>query len=139
MMFKMLTTDYRAQITHPVMPGDVGYDLKSAKYTVLKAGELSYVDTGVAVKIPDGHWAMIIGRSSLTRDYSIIVPTNVIDGGFTGVLRVPCLPTEGPVAIAAGQRIAQLVLFPAVTPILVRVDELPETVRGSNGFGSTGQ
>jgi hypothetical protein len=63
-----------------------------------------------------------------------------MDTGYTGFYEVVVFPvTDGrPVSVPAGTRVAQVVFLPALLPPLERVSELPETERGTNGFGSTG-
>ncbi len=65
----------------------------------------------------------------------------LIDSGYRGELRVLLLNTDRsePFEVAPGDRIAQLVLVRVETGGLEEVDELDETVRGADGFGSTGR
>lgn len=127
-------------VSAPAKTGDVGYDLPSAQEVTLepRAQRPTYVHTGFAIKAPDGVWTLITARSSISRK-GILVPNGIIDNGFTGELLVPCINlTDEPIVIKAGERIAQLIMFPMVTPKLVMVEELPATERGASGFGSTG-
>lgn len=129
-----------ARMAEPAKAGDVGYDLPSAREVVLPARSERpvYVHTGFAIKAPDGTWSLITARSSTVRR-GIMVPNGIIDNGYTGELLVPCVNLTGEdIVIKAGERIAQLILFPMVTPKLTMVQELPSTERGASGFGSTG-
>lgn len=127
-------------ISPPKINGDAGYDITSSDSLVLAvAVGIQTIKTGIRVKIPRGYWAEIRGRSSMTRA-GIIVVSNTIDNGYTGELFVDVINTsDKPIKVAAGDRVAQLVLFPLHTPPIMQVDALPETDRGQNGFGSTGK
>jgi dUTP pyrophosphatase len=64
---------------------------------------------------------------------------SIIDEGYVGPLYVMVWnPTFPPKVISSTERVAQLILIPYATPTVELVDSLPETVRGTNGFGSTG-
>jgi len=132
--------------TSPARPGDAGLDLMNAGPSVsIQVGETVQIPCGIRVKIPEGHFGMITGRSSTFSKKGILVPTSVIDEGYVGPLYVvahnPGVRTLGStrdVRVELGERIAQLVVIPyaRIDPLIV--DELPDTERGSNGFGSTG-
>lgn len=97
------------------------------------------VDTGVHVEIPRGYVGMIKSRSSM---YSNGVMTEgVIDSGYTGSIKVVLrwVDVMSDVKFSGGEKIAQLVIVPCYTPELEQVDELEDTERGSNGFGSSGK
>lgn len=129
-----------ANIYQPKIVGDVGYDISASKQTVLEVSKkIQRIETGVRVKLPKGYWAEIRGRSSITRRM-IVVVGNTIDNGYTGEFFVDVLYLgDEPTTIEQGERVAQLVLFPIVTPPIMTVESLPETIRGVNGFGSTGK
>jgi dUTP pyrophosphatase len=124
----------------PKKPGDVGYDLYTTVETVIPpmGASMIPVETGCAVKIPDGYWLDLRGRSSAAKRNLLVVPS-VIDTGYTGPL-FSCVwnMTKEPVTVLVGDRLAQLVLHKAIVLPVVDVDVLPETVRGASGFGSTG-
>jgi len=122
--------------------GDAGIDLRSAE-TVVIAGEgwLS-VGTGVAVAIPTGHVGLVAPRSGLAARHGIGVANGpgVVDAGFRGELRVILINHgQEAVTIERGERIAQLVVVPMVEIEFEEVEELPDSVRGEGGFGSSGR
>lgn len=131
----------RYSLAAPLIDGDVGYDLRAAKDITLSPrleGGPVYVPTGVQIKAPEGTWTRIVGRSSTTKR-GILVAEGVIDNGYTGELLVACFNLSGrEIQILAGDRIAQLIFCPVITPKIAMVDKLPRTGRGSKGFGSTG-
>ena len=84
----------------------------------------------------------MLPRSGLAARHGIALVNapGLIDSGYRGELRVLLLNTDADAAfvVAAGDRIAQLVLVRVETPELVEVEELEESARGSGGFGSSG-
>lgn len=122
----------------PAKPGDVGYNLLAVEDVWIRKGEVSIIHTGVKVKLPDGFWAIITARSSAVFKHKLLVFSGIIDNGYTGELMVTATAIEHQVQIKCGESIGQLILFPIVTPQLELVQELPQTERGENGFGSTG-
>lgn len=127
-------------ISAPQMEGDVGFDLRASKETVIPCWHPTYVPTGVHLAMPEGVWCTLVGRSSLLRTHQAMVPTCVIDTGYTGQLEV-CIVNmnDRRITIEEGERIAQVVFHKSVVPQLEVVDELPQTDRGDLGFGSTGK
>ena len=118
---------------------DAGYDLRSPIKCRLYAGEAVVIDTGVHVEIPVGYAGMLKSKSGLNVKHDI-VGEGVIDSGYTGSIRVK-LYNHGSESymIEVGDKISQLVILPIIMPELELVEELEETDRGNNGFGSTGR
>ena len=118
---------------------DAGYDLQSPIKTILYAGESVVIDTGVHIQIPRGFAGVLKSKSGLNVNHEI-VGEGLIDSGYTGSIRVKLYNhgTED-YMIEVGDKISQLVILPIHTPDLVLVEELEETDRGNNGFGSTGR
>lgn len=118
---------------------DAGYDLRSPITDRLYAGQAITIDTGVHVEIPRGYVGMLKSKSGLNVVHDI-VGEGVIDSGYTGSIRVKLYNHGGEsYMIERGDKISQLVILPIVTPELELVDELEETERGANGFGSSGK
>lgn len=122
---------------------DAGLDLYTPEEFILHAldgfNKSKVIDTGVHVEIPKGFVGMIKSKSGLNV-HSGIVCEGVIDAGYTGSIRVK-LYNHGVVCqcFRRGDKIAQLVILPIVTPTPKLVDKLAKTERGDNGFGSTGR
>ena len=91
------------------------------------------------MEIPSGFVGFIKSKSGMNIKHSI-QSEGVIDSGYTGSINVK-LFNHGSrdVRIEKGQKIAQIVLLPIVTPDLELADSLRETERGDSGFGSTGK
>jgi len=123
--------------------GDAGLDLYACEAAHIGPGERWSVGTGVGVQIPDGHAGLVLPRSGLAREHgiSLVNSPGLIDSGYRGELRILLLnndPAET-FRIAAGDRIAQLLLAPISLADPIEVDALTETVRGRGGFGSSGR
>lgn len=105
-------------------------------------GATVFIPTGLAMEIPAGYAGLIYARSSLGAKRGL-APANkvgVIDSDYRGEFMV-ALHNHGSVAqaVAHGERIAQLLVTPVITPGFVQVQALEDTDRGSGGFGSTGR
>ena len=118
---------------------DAGADLRTlADFTVPPYGS-AVVDTGVHVELPHGTVGMVKSKSGLNVKQSIVTE-GVIDEGYTGSIVCKLYNHSGErVPFQRGDKIAQLGVLPVRYVDFERVDELGETERGSNGFGSTGR
>lgn len=120
-------------------PRDAGADLKSTETIDLYPNEQKLIDTGVAVKIPEGYAGFVFNRSSQGK-LGIILPhsVGVIDSDYRGNIKVPLKNIgDSPYKIQRGDRIAQLVIVPVL--LCGFVDAWNDTERGQGGFGSTGK
>lgn len=124
-------------------PGDAGLDLHAAADVTLAPGQRAVVGTGVAVAVPPGHVGLTAPRSGLAAKagLSLANAMGVIDSGYRGEIKLILvnLDPAQPIAIARGERVAQLLVVPVVTAEVVEVGELPDTERGAGGLGSTGR
>ena len=141
-------TTLPVRFTHPhaklptrAHPTDAGLDLAPSETTHIAPGVVTLVPTGVAVAIPEGHVGILAARSSLAVKKAMTLANGVgiIDSDYRGEIKVPVIPLDGcHNLIQAGQKIAQLIIMPIALPTVEVVSELPESVRGLGGFGSTG-
>jgi dUTP pyrophosphatase len=119
-----------------------GYDIRSAEdEVVLAPGEIRLVSTGLVMELPPGVECQVRPRSGLALKHGVTLPNSpgTIDPDYRGELRVIMQNTgTEPVAIARGERIAQLVFARFEAPEVVEAVELSNTDRGTGGFGSTG-
>jgi dUTP pyrophosphatase len=119
-------------------PTDAGADLMSTEDLEIYPEEQKLVDTGVAVKIPQGYAGFVFNRSSQGKK-GITIPhsVGVIDSDYRGNIKVILKNIgEDPYKIQRGDRIAQLVIVPVL--LVDFVDTWNDTQRGTGGFGSTG-
>lgn len=119
---------------------DAGLDLYAEKTADIGPGESVVFNTGVHVQLPPLTAGMVKSKSGLYVKHDII-STGVVDVGYTGSILVKLLnPGNRSYTVKRGDKISQLVIVPVVIPDeLELVDELEETERGDNGFGSTGR
>ena len=123
--------------------GDAGLDLYALEDAALAPGERAAVPTGIAVEIPPGHAGLVLPRSGLAARHgiSVVNAPGLIDAGYRGELRVLLLNTdrEQPFEVAAGDRIAQLVLVACRAGRAGRGRRRSaRPLRGAGGFGSSG-
>jgi len=134
--------DERARLPTRAYARDAGLDLHALDPVELGPGERRSVRTGIAIEIPPGQAGLVLPRSGLAERHGIALVNapGLIDAGYRGELRVLLLNTDrvAPVAISAGDRIAQLVLVRVDTPEVAEVEELALSERGTDGFGSSG-
>ena len=111
--------------------------------TLMYPGMRFDAKTDLCVEIPKNHVGLIVPRSGLGKKGIMLVNTvGVIDSDYRGEIGMTLLNTGPlPVAIAHGDRVAQMLIVPFEKVELERVDDvsaLSETERGTGGFGSTG-
>jgi len=140
--FKRLPENKDLPLPSRATPHAAGYDVRSAEADfVLAPKEIRLVSTGLEMELPEGMECQVRPRSGLALRHGVTLPNSpgTIDPDYRGELRV-ILQNSGPepVPFKRGDRIAQLVFHRFSTPEVVEVSELGATVRGENGFGSTG-
>ena len=129
-------------------PDDAGIDLASIDNVVLSSLSPTVVKTGLHVYIPRGYMGLICPRSGLTQK-GIVAEIGVVDAGFTGEIQITMRLNYSYIKdntnlrlktayIEKGDRVAQLVLVPIAYPVLVKGQIVEESLRGSNGYGSSG-
>lgn len=118
--------------------GAAGADLRAAETVTLPAGGRAAVATGLFVEIPTGYVGLVWPRSGLAVRHGIDTLAGVIDSDYRGEVKV-VLVNHGPepLAIAPGDRIAQLLVQPVARVRFTRAALAPSG-RGAAGFGSTG-
>jgi dUTP pyrophosphatase len=123
-------------------PEDAGADLVAAEDVTLEPGQRAMVGTGVAVALPPGYAAFVHPRSGLAARYgvSIVNAPGTVDAGYRGEIKVNLINHDHSqsVRLRRGDRIAQLVVQRVEHAVFRAVPELPESVRGTGGHGSTG-
>jgi dUTP pyrophosphatase len=131
-----------ARLPLPAHPGDAGADLFSVEEVTIPAGERRDVGTGIALAIPFGCAGFVQPRSGLAFKHGIMVVNSpgLIDAGYRGEVRISLYNSGSePFLVGVGERIAQLVVQRVEDPTFTAAGELPDTVRGDGGFGSSGR
>ena len=112
------------------------------KEITIAPGETAFVPTGIAMEVPEKCAGLIYARSGLACKRGL-APANkvgVVDSDYRGEIMV-ALHNHGREVqtVGNGERIAQMIITPVLTPAYVEAEELTDTVRSTGGFGSTGK
>lgn len=120
--------------------GAVAFDLSARERVEIKPKGIEKVPLNVAIQVPEGHWIMLVARSSLHKKG--VTPINgvgIMDADYCGDEDEYMTPlynfTHEPVVIEAGERIMQAVVIPLTRLAIQEVDQMANASRG--GFGST--
>ena len=131
--------DEGARMPEKAHDADAGYDLFSRERKILWPKCSHNFDTGVHMQIPFGYDGVLMSKSGLDIKRKI-TSTGLIDSGYTGSISVHLYNHSWlPRLIRKGDKITQIVFRENKNYMLVTVDHLEETERGTNGFGSSGR
>jgi len=134
----------KAQLPKYKTSGSSGMDLMALieNPIKIKPQESALIATGISIAIPEGTEVQIRPRSGLAAKFSISVlnTPGTIDSDYRGEIKI-ILFNHGKeeFTINNNDRVAQMVLMPILKAEFEEVEDLPETLRGSEGFGSTGK
>ena len=124
--------------------GAAGADLYACleEAVTIAPGQTVFVPTGIALEVPQGCAGLVYARSGLACKRGL-APANkvgVVDSDYRGEINV-VLHNHGDQTqrVENGERIAQLLITPVLTPAYEEVEDLTDTLRGGAGFGSTGK
>ncbi len=122
--------------------GDAGLDLAACDRVEIGPGERAVVGTGIAVAIPSGYAGLLLPRSGLAARHGLgkVNSPGLIDSGYRGELKLILLNTDrnDTFVVEPGMRVGQLVLVELPQVEVEEVSELPASVRGESGLGSSG-
>ena len=123
--------------------GAAGLDLAACldEPVALEPGAITKIPCGFAIAIPEGYEGQVRPRSGLATRHGITLPNapGTIDSDYRGEACVPLINLgQHTFVIEHGMRIAQLIIAPVTRASIVVCDQLDTTLRGDNGFGSTG-
>ena len=124
-----------------VHKGDSGMDLYSAEEYLLKPMERKLISTGIKIEIPYGYEAQIRPKSGLALEHGISHANCIgtIDSCYRGEIKIPLINlSDKPYRVEKGKKIGQIVFAKVETAVFEEVDELGETTRNEQGFGSSG-
>lgn len=127
---------------------DAGADLYALKDTFIGHGETKSVETGVAIKVPNGFVGQICDRSSMALK-GLQVGGGIVDAGYSGSCDVilhnlthkddHTYTYQSGYWVRRGDKVAQLILVAVETPTPVEVLDLWNSERGARGYGSSGR
>jgi len=115
-----------------------GHDIYALKDGTIPAQRQMLVDTGIAIGLPRGTYGRLAARSGMASKHGLTVGGGVIDADYTGEIKV-ILRNHGDTSyeFKAGDPIAQLIVEKIQTHDAMEIDNLEDTDRGTQGFGST--
>lgn len=139
---KIRLLDPNAKSPHKSHSGDAGWDLFASEHAEVHPGETRIVKTGIALEIPTGWYGQIKSRSGLGAK-GLIVTAGVIDCTYRGEVGVVVINGNRPggpsFTFNPGDKIAQMIFLPVPDVTIELTENLNDSSRGSNGFGSTGR
>ena len=145
-MVKILVKKFDKNIKLPAYKttGSSGMDLMAyikSKVTI-NPGKTAMIPTGIAIAIPENYEVQIRPRSGLAakNNISVLNTPGTIDSDYRGEIKIILINLgKKSFVIKSGDRVAQMMLCPVMKAKLKEVNILPKTVRGKEGFGSTGR
>ena len=140
-MHHSLVVEYMGNVAGIAHEGDAGLDLSIVGDHTLTPWEKKLIPTGAFLALPPHTVGLLAPRSSSGKlDVGLANTLGIIDCTYRDeiLLFVKNLHPTQVVELKDGQSVAQLVIVPFITPLLQKVDKLPESTRGLNGFGSSG-
>ena len=125
-------------------PEAAGADLYACleEAVTIQPGEVYRVPTGIALEVPKGCAGLVYARSSMgvKRGLAPANKVGVVDSDYRGEIKVVLLNhSNQPQTLEPGERVAQFVITPVLTPAYEEAEDLSDTSRGIGGFGSTGK
>jgi len=122
-----------------LMTGDTGFDLFSVETVTIPASDSKVIPVGIKVGyITPGYWFKIEARSGLGFKHGLEPHPGIIDNQYRGDCGIKLFNFSPiPVTLKAGDRIAQLVVYELIQPVISWTEEVNETERGELGFGSS--
>lgn len=119
--------------------GDAGLDIYSAEDAIIKPLQRQAVNTGIKMEIPIGYAGLIWDKSGLALKSGIKTMAGVVDSGYRGEIKVVLMNLGAEdFTVKKGSKIAQMLIQKIEEPTVEIVEELSDSERSGNGFGSTG-
>ncbi len=133
---KKLVSD--AKIPSYAYPEDVAMDIFSCEKLIIKPKCRVLVKTGISMEFPKGYVALVWDKSGIAKN-GVTCLGGVIDSNYRGEYKIILLNVGSKnYKIKKGQKVAQILIQPVVHGKIEEVNELDESSRGEDGFGSTG-
>ena len=132
--------DYGAYMPERAHDVDAGADLRTPEKVIVGPHSDITIDTGVHIEIPRGYFGKLESKSGLNVKYGIVSCGGVIDAGYTGSIAVKLYNlSDHEHVFEKGDKIVQLIIQHCELCDFEIVNELEDTERGTDGFGSTGR
>ena len=145
-MVKILVKKFDKNVKLPTYKtsGSSGMDLMAhiKNKKTINPGKTLIIPTGIAVTVPKNYEIQIRPRSGLTakKGISILNTPGTVDSDYRGEIKIILINfSKKSFIVKSGDRIAQMILCPVAKGKIKEVKNLPRTVRGKGGFGSTGK
>lgn len=142
LLVKFLKLDSQAIKPEYQTTGSAGFDLHSLETKSLEPMQIYLIPTGIVIELPEGYEAQVRPRSGLAikNGITVINSPGTVDSDYRGELKVGLINLSNKsYLIHSGDRIAQVVISPVMQCEFLETDQLSNTERNSNGFGSTGK
>lgn len=141
MKVRLITTNSNAVIPEYAHKTDSGLDLIAIEEMIIPAGKTGLISTGIAIELPPNTEAQIRPRSGLALSHQITVlnTPGTVDEGYRGEIKIILINHgKNSFTVTKGMKIAQMVIAPVLRPEIEKVEQLTQSDRAQNGFGSTG-
>ena len=114
-------------------------DFYSNEELTILPNERKLVSTGISMAIPEGYVGLIWDKSGIATKHGIKTMAGVIDSGYRGEVKILVHNLSDQVhKIEKNTKVAQMLIQPIECREVIEVEELDQTERGEEGFGSTG-
>ena len=138
-MIKIKKLSEDATLPRYAKPGDAGMDFYSNEELTILPNERKLVSTGISMAIPEGYVGLIWDKSGIATKHGIKTMAGVIDSGYRGEVKILVHNLSDQVhKIEKNTKVAQMLIQPIECREVIEVEELDQTERGEEGFGSTG-
>lgn len=119
---------------------DAGMDLFSLENISISVGERVQISTGIAMEIPEGYVGLIWDKSGLAQKSGLKTLGGVVDSQYRGEIKIGIINLSGEnFQFEKGQKVAQMLIQKVEQVELIETENLSDTSRGEDGFGSTGK
>jgi dUTP pyrophosphatase len=120
--------------------GDAGMDLFSLEEVKVGVGETAKIKTGISIEIPERYVGLFWDKSGLSINHGIKILGGVIDSGYRGEIIVGVINlSKENYTFEKGHKVTQMLIQPIEIVDIVEAEELNQTPRGEDRFGSTGK
>jgi dUTP pyrophosphatase len=142
---KLTLSSPAARVPQKAHKDDAGWDLFTPEDVELVEGQITMVDLRIRVAIPEGHFGLIVPRSSMAKRRILLANTvGIVDSGYRGNVQValvyhPTIDMPLSTTIYQDERVAQMIIVPYLNTGIEVKENLEDTDRSDGGFGSSGQ